>query len=610
MCGIVAYIGTKNCVPILIEGLKRLEYRGYDSAGIGLIKEEKVSIIKKKGKVNLLENEVVKDNIYANFGIAHTRWATHGQPNEVNAHPHTNNDSTLMLVHNGIIENYDVLKKSLLKAGYEFKSETDTEVLTHLIDSYLKKGNSFFDSVRYSLAEVEGTYGLAIAYSKEPDKIIAAKKGSPLILGIGNGENYVASDVNALVSHTSRVVYLEDGEIAEVYRDHFTAKNIDDEDIKKNVIEVSTALNEISKGEFDHFMLKEIMEQPNSVKNSFRGRLLFEEGTSKLGGLQGYEERIANSERILICACGTSWHAGLVGEYMIEQFAGIPVEVEYASEFRYRNPIITSNDTAIFISQSGETADTLAAMKEAKRRGALVLGICNVVGSSIARESDAGVYIHAGPEIGVASTKAFTSQIVVLALITILIARKRHLSLIDGQNILKELDKIPDKIRSILKLNDYIKKVAEEFTKAKNFLYLGRGYNFPVALEGALKMKEISYIHAEGYPAAEMKHGPIALIDENMPTVFIAPKDSVYDKVISNIQEVKARKGKVLAIACEGDNNIDSLVDYVIKVPDTIRMFMPILTSIPLQLLAYHVAINKGLNVDQPRNLAKSVTVE
>lgn len=610
MCGIVGYIGTKNCLPILIEGLKRLEYRGYDSAGVGIINNNQIEIIKKKGKVSHLEDEIEKRKISTNFGIAHTRWATHGEPSEINAHPHINADKTLMLVHNGIIENYDVLRKALLKNGYEFTSETDTEVLAHLIDSYLKKGNSFVDSVRYSLAEVEGTYGLAIAYSKEPEKIIAAKKGSPLILGIGDNENFIASDVNALVSHTSRVVYLEDGEIVEVYKDHFTAKNIDDKDIKKNIVEVSTAVNEISRGEYPHFMLKEIMEQPNSVKNSFRGRLLFEEGTSKLGGLQGYEDRIANSERILICACGTSWHAGLVGEYMIEQFAGIPVEVEYASEFRYRNPIITARDTAIFISQSGETADTLAAMKEAKRRGALVLGVCNVVGSSIARESKAGVYIHAGPEIGVASTKAFTSQIVVLALITIMIARKRHLSLIDGQSIIRELDRIPDKIRQILELNTEIEKIADEFVNAKNFLYLGRGYNFPVALEGALKMKEISYIHAEGYPAAEMKHGPIALIDENMPTVFIAPQDSVYDKVISNIQEVKARKGKVLAIACQGDDKIDSLVDYSIKIPDTIRMFMPILTSIPLQLLAYHVAIKKGLNVDQPRNLAKSVTVE
>lgn len=610
MCGIIGYIGARNCLPILIEGLKRLEYRGYDSAGVGIIKNNQIEIIKKKGKVSLLEEEIDKRKESSNFGIAHTRWATHGEPNEINAHPHVNAEKTIMVVHNGIIENFDVLRKTLVQKGYKFYSETDTEVLAHLIDSFMNKGNNLTDSVRFALAEVEGTYGLAIAFAGEPDKIIAAKKGSPLIIGIGDNENFIASDVNALVSYTSRVVYLEDGEIVEVYKDHFIAKNINDEDIIKKIVEVSTAVNEISRGNYPHFMLKEIMEQPNSVKNSFRGRLLFEEGTSKLGGLYGYEDRIANSERILICGCGTSWHAGLVGEYMIEQFAGIPVEVEYASEFRYRNPIITNRDTAIFISQSGETADTLAAMKEAKRRGALVLGICNVVGSSIARESDAGVYIHAGPEIGVASTKAFTSQIVVLALLTILIARKRHLSLIDGQNILRELDKIPDKIRQILELNNEIKRIADEFLNAKNFLYLGRGYNFPVALEGALKMKEISYIHAEGYPAAEMKHGPIALIDENMPTVFIAPQDSVYDKVISNIQEVKARKGKVLAIACQGDNKIDSIADYSIKIPDTIRMFMPILTSIPLQLLAYHVAVKKGLNVDQPRNLAKSVTVE
>ncbi|MBU1098709.1 MAG: glutamine--fructose-6-phosphate transaminase (isomerizing) [Ignavibacteriae bacterium HGW-Ignavibacteriae-2] len=610
MCGIVGYIGNKNSVPILIEGLKRLEYRGYDSAGLGIIADNKCTIVKRKGKVSELELSLKEHPISAPLGIAHTRWATHGEPNQINAHPHTNSSGKLFLVHNGIIENYNVLKTELQRNGYEFYSETDTEVLVKLIDSFLQKKLELSEAVRYALNEVKGTYGIAVGYSDEPDKIVVAKKGSPLVLGVGDGENFIASDVNALIAHTSRVVYLEDGEIAVVYKDRFEAKTIEDEQIKKEIHEVTVALEEISKGEFPHFMLKEIMEQPHSVKNSFRGRLLFEEGSSKLGGLQGYEERIARSKRILICACGTSWHAGLVGEYMLEQYTGIPTEVEYASEFRYRNPIITTDDTCIFISQSGETADTLAAMKEAKRRGALVLGVCNVVGSSIARESEAGVYIHAGPEIGVASTKAFTSQLIVLALITILIARRRHLSLIDGQTIIRELDLIPGKIAEILEKNEEIKTIAQDFINAKNFLYLGRGYNFPVALEGALKLKEISYIHAEGYPAAEMKHGPIALIDENMPSVFITPMDSVYDKVISNIEEVKARKGKIIAIASKHDDKIDNLVDYSIRVPETIRMLMPILTAIPLQLLAYHIAVGKGLNVDQPRNLAKSVTVE
>lgn len=610
MCGIVGYIGNKNSIPILIEGLKRLEYRGYDSAGIGIMHDESCMVIKQKGKVSQLEREVEKHKVFSKFGIAHTRWATHGVPNQINAHPHVNIDENLFLVHNGIIENYNVLKQGLEKRGYKFYSDTDTEVLVKLIDSFLKTGSVLCEAVRFALNKVEGTYGIAVGFADEPDKIVVAKKGSPLVIGIGDGENFIASDVNALIAHTSQVVYLEDGEMAVVYKDRFEAKTIEDVDIQKEIEEVHMDIDEISKGDFDHYMLKEIMEQPNSIKNSFRGRLLYSEGISKLGGLQGYESRIANSKRIILCACGTSWHAALVGEYMMEQFAGIPVEVEYASEFRYRNPIITEEDTCIFISQSGETADTLAAMKEAKRRGALILGICNVVGSSIARESDAGVYIHAGPEIGVASTKAFTSQLVVLTLITMLIARARHLSLTDGQSLLKELETIPDKVEQILKLNDEIREIALKYADAKNFLYLGRGYNFPVALEGALKLKEISYIHAEGYPAAEMKHGPIALIDENMPSIFITPNDSVYDKVISNIQEVRARNGRIIAIANENDNKIDSLVDHVIKIPVTVRMLMPILTVIPLQLLAYHIAVIKGLNVDQPRNLAKSVTVE
>lgn len=613
MCGIVGYIGQKNSIPILIEGLKRLEYRGYDSAGIGVISNERkeARVIKSLGKVSKLEDKVEQISIdVSSLGIAHTRWATHGEPSEVNAHPHFNKEETLYVVHNGIIENYTEIKAKLIKDGYEFVSQTDTEVLVHLFDSFMEKGNSLLKSVQLGLSEVRGTYGICVISKSEPDKIIVAKKGSPLVIGIGDGEHFVASDVNALIGHTSRCVYLEDGEIVEITKDKFVARTIDDEDIKKEVQEISVELDEISKGDYPHYMLKEIFEQVNSVHDSFRGRILMDEGTAKLGGIERIAERIANSKRLVISACGTSWHAGLVGEYMLEQFTGIPVEVDYASEFRYRNPIVDRDDTMFFISQSGETADTLAAMKEAKRRDALILGLCNVVGSSIARESEAGVYVHAGPEIGVASTKAFTSQLVVFALISVLIGRKRHLSLIDGQEILRELEALPKKIEQILKLNNQIEAIAEKFVDTKNFLYLGRGYNFPVALEGALKMKEISYIHAEGYPAAEMKHGPIALIDENMPVVFIAPKDSVYDKVITNIEEVKARKGKIIAIASENDNEIDKLVDYSIKIPDTIRMLMPILSVIPLQLLAYHVAVKKGLNVDQPRNLAKSVTVE
>ncbi|MFH0734496.1 MAG: glutamine--fructose-6-phosphate transaminase (isomerizing) [bacterium] len=610
MCGIVGYIGGRNSVPILIEGLKRLEYRGYDSAGIGIITDNKAKLYKSKGKVSLLEKLIEGEDLFSNIGIGHTRWATHGIPNEINAHPHYNVNKSLFIIHNGIIENYSTLRTGLKQKGYQFVSETDTEVLAHLIDDYLKKGYNLFQSVRYALNEVEGTYGIAVVYLNEPDKIVVAKKGSPLVIGIGDNENFVASDVNALIAYTSQIVYLEDNEIAEIYKDKFNAKTIADADIIKDIIEVKMKLDEISKGGYPHFMLKEIMEQPESIANSMRGRLIFDDGIAKLGGLEGFEDRIADSKRIIISACGTSWHSGLVGEYMLEQFTGIPVEVEYASEFRYRNPIINKDDTLFFISQSGETADTLAAMVEAKRKGGLVLGICNAVGSSIARTSDAGVYIHAGPEIGVASTKAFTSQLMVFALISLLIGRKKSLSLVDGKNIITELLLLPEKIKKILSMSDEIAAIADKFVDSNNFLYLGRGYNFPVALEGALKLKEISYIHAEGYPAAEMKHGPIALVDENMPVVFIAPKDSVYDKVVSNIQEVKARKGRIIAIANENDNEIDNLVDYSIKIPDTIRMLMPILTAIPLQLLAYHIAVKKGLNVDQPRNLAKSVTVE
>ena len=610
MCGIVGYIGEKNCVPIIIEGLKRLEYRGYDSAGIGIINHKECKVLKTKGKVSDLEKLVYAERPESQLGIGHTRWATHGEPSMVNAHPHVNEDNTLFLIHNGIIENYVSLKNGLIKEGYKFKSETDTEVLAHLIDHYLKLKHSLFQAVRYALNEVEGTYGIVVIYKNEPDKMVAARKGSPLVLGIGQNENFVASDVNALIAHTKQVVYLEDGEIAEIYKDRFNTKTIADETIIKEIHQVDMGIDEITKGGYPHFMLKEIMDQPESLYNSMRGRMIYDEGISKLGGLQGFEDRLINSKRIIICACGTSWHAGLVGEYMLEQYAEIPTEVDYASEFRYRHPIIDKNDTVIFISQSGETADTLAALKEAKKKGALCLGVCNVVGSSIARDSDTGVYIHAGPEIGVASTKAFTSQLIVLSLITLLAARRKNLSLFEGQEIIKELQSIPKKVEAILKQNELIKEISTKYSDSRNFLYLGRGYNFPVALEGALKLKEISYIHAEGYPAAEMKHGPIALIDNDMPVVFIATKDSVYDKVVSNIQEVRARKGRILAIVNEGDDQIESMVDHVIKVPKTHNMLTPILTVIPLQLIAYHIAVKKGLNVDQPRNLAKSVTVE
>ena len=610
MCGIVGYIGDKNCVPILLQGLKRLEYRGYDSAGIGIINKDKPVILKSKGKVSLLEEKVNELSLSSNIGIGHTRWATHGIPNEQNAHPHTNSDRTLFIIHNGIIENFQVLKSGLISLGYKFESDTDSEVFAHLIDSFLKKGYNLSKSVQMALNEVDGTYGLAVIYSKEPDKIIAARKGSPLVIGLGIEENFIASDVSPLLAYTKNVIYLDDGEFAEVYKDKYLVKTIADEQIEKEIHEINMSLDEIDKSGYSHFMLKEIMEQPESVRNSMRGRLLVEEGTAKLGGLTDVLDRLVNSRRIVISACGTSWHAALVGEYMLEQYARIPVEVEYASEFRYRNPLLSGEDSILFISQSGETADTLAALREAKNRGALALGICNVVGSTIARESMSGVYIHAGPEIGVASTKAFTSQLVVLALITLLISRRRGLKPSECKKISDALIEIPSKIEKILKLNEGIERLAEEFKDSRNFLYLGRGYNFPVALEGALKLKEISYIHAEGYPAAEMKHGPIALIDEDMPVVFIAPKDSTYEKIVSNIQEVRARGGRIIAVADSEDGEIDDLVDFTIKIPRTIEMLTPILTSIPLQLLAYHIAVKKGLDVDQPRNLAKSVTVE
>jgi glutamine---fructose-6-phosphate transaminase (isomerizing) len=610
MCGIVGYIGEKDCLPILINGLKRLEYRGYDSAGIGYFRSNKINVIKSVGKVVELEKKVEAASVHSNMGIAHTRWATHGEPSELNAHPHSNQSNSITLIHNGIVENYIELKQMLVSKGYIFTSETDTEVLVHLLDLFAKNNYSFFEAVRHALIRVEGAYGIAVISTSDPDKIIVAKKGSPLVIGIGKNENFIASDVTALVNYTERVVYLEDHEIAEVTKDGFVTKTISNEIIEKDIHEIAINIDEISKGGYDHFMMKEIMEQPFSIENSIRGRLLQKEGTAKLGGLENVIDLIVNAPRIILCACGTSWHSALVGEYLFEQLAGVPAEVEYASEFRYRSPIINKGDVIFFISQSGETADTLAALKEAKMKGALVLGICNVVGSSIARASHSGVYVHAGPEIGVASTKAFTSQLVTLTLIALLTARKKNMNITVGQKIVSEMFSLPDKIKRVLELNDTIKEIAKDFADTNNFLYLGRGYNFPVAMEGALKLKEISYIHAEGYPAAEMKHGPIALIDNNMPVVFIAPKDSTYDKILSNIEEVKARKGRIIAVTTEDDTKLQNIVDYVIKVPKISEFLLPILTVIPLQLLAYHIAVLKGLNVDQPRNLAKSVTVE
>jgi glucosamine--fructose-6-phosphate aminotransferase (isomerizing) len=612
MCGIVGYIGPRNCVPIILEGLRRLEYRGYDSAGIALIKDDRIVVEKCAGKVVDLVNRIgsINGQFAAKLGMGHTRWATHGVPNDINAHPHFDLDKKISIIHNGIIENYQTIRTKLLREGHVFTSETDTEVLAHLIGEMYKKTNSLSAAVRYALAEIEGTYGLVVVSSHEPDRIIAARKGSPLILGVGDGENFVASDASALVEHTRQVVYLEDGEVAEITTAGFRTMTIDDVTTQKVIQEVTFELSQIERGGFDHFMLKEINEQPETIRNAMRGRLLVDEGDVKLGGLSEVMDKLLEARRIIITACGTSWHAGLVGEYMLEQIAKIPTEVEYASEFRYRNPIVGKGDVVFLISQSGETADTLAALREARARGATVLGIVNVVGSSIARESDGGVYVHAGPEIGVASTKAFTSQLTVLALITLMLARAKGMSKADGQVLAREIATLPSKVAHILADTESIRALAEEFKNTKNFLYLGRGANFPVALEGALKLKEISYIHAEGYPAAEMKHGPIALIDENMPVVVVVPKDGSYDKVIINIQEVRARRGRIIAVANEDDHEIESMAEFVIRVPRTYGFFGPILNIIPLQLLSYYMAVTRGTNVDQPRNLAKSVTVE
>ncbi|MFY7923287.1 MAG: glutamine--fructose-6-phosphate transaminase (isomerizing) [Gemmatimonas sp.] len=608
MCGIVGYVGNRMATPMLIEGLKRLEYRGYDSAGVAIMNGTGVETRRAAGKISRLESAIAANPPQGTMGIAHTRWATHGPPTEANAHPHVSQNGKIAVVHNGIIENATALKAGLEARGYVFKSDTDTEVLAHLIEAAY--AGSLEAAVIEALSQVDGTYGMAVLSSDEKDTIVAARKGSPLLIGIGEGEFFIASDASAILSQTRHVVYLDDGDVAVVTRDGYKVLDLDATIREKPVTRIEWDLAQIERGGYPHFMLKEIFEQPTTVENTMRGRLILEEGFSKLGGLNISKEDLLNIDNIIITACGTSWHSALIGEMMIEELCRIPVEVEYASEFRYRNPIVTPRTLCIVISQSGETADTLAAMREAKRRGARTLGLVNVVGSTIAREDDGGIYLHAGPEIGVASTKAFTSQVVALALFTLKLARLRDLSVARGREIAQALANLPGQIQSILDRAEEIEALAEEFKRASNFLYLGRGYNFPAALEGALKLKEISYIHAEGYPAAEMKHGPIALIDEMMPVVCIAPHDSVFDKITSNIQEVKARKGKVIAITTRDEPSLAGKLDYEVRIPETLDLLTPILASVPLQLLAYYIAVKRACNVDQPRNLAKSVTVE
>jgi len=612
MCGIVGYIGKKEAFPILIKGLKRLEYRGYDSAGIALLNGH-LNVYKKAGKVSELEKHTDDKPVNATIGIGHTRWATHGEPNDRNAHPHLSQSGELAIIHNGIIENYAVLKEELQKRGYTFQSDTDTEVLVNLIEEIKKQEKTTIDeAVRIALNEVVGAYAIVVIDKSNPDVLVAARKGSPLVLGIGEDEFYIASDASPIIEYTKNVIYLDDQEYAVVNRNgHYTIKTLGNIEKSHAIQKLEMSLEKIEKGGFEHFMLKEIYEQPNVIADSLRGRMNAQQGWIKLGGLSEYINRIDKAKRFIITACGTSWHSGLIGEYLIEDLARVPVEVEYASEFRYRNPIINETDVVIAISQSGETADTLAAIELAKDRQALIYGICNVIGSSIARTAHAGSYTHAGPEIGVASTKAFSTQISILTLIALQIAmEKGTVSTSKIREILYELENIPKKIEETLKLDDKIKELAAIYKDATNFLYLGRGYNFPVALEGALKLKEISYIHAEGYPAAEMKHGPIALIDEEMPVVFLATNQSAYEKIVSNVQEVKARKGKIIAVVNKGDKIISALADHVIEVPETEEILSPLITIVPLQLLAYHIAILRGCNVDQPRNLAKSVTVE
>jgi len=610
MCGIVGYAGNRAAAGLVLDGLKRLEYRGYDSAGLAVVHDGRIEIFKAAGKITVLERELGSTLPAGHTAIAHTRWATHGAPTTINAHPHSDCGGTLALVHNGIIENAAALRTALSKRGHVFRSETDTEVLVHLVEELHAQGRSLVDAVAGALQQVEGTYGIAIVSSREPDTIVAARRGSPLLVAIGNGENFVASDASAVLAHTRSVVYLDDGEIAEVHPGDYRILDLAAVEKEKAVTQVDWDLATIERGGYAHFMLKEIMEQPESIRNTLRGRLLEEEGTVRLGGLNITDEDLLKVQRIVITGCGTSWHAGLIGEYMMEELARIPTEVEYASEFRYRNPIVDERTLVVGISQSGETADTLAALREAKRRGARTLGLVNVVGSTIAREVDGGIYLHAGPEIGVASTKAFTSQIAALALLTLKMGRLRALSILQGREVVRALARLPELVATVLAKAPQVEQIAERLQRATNVLYLGRGYNFPVALEGALKLKEISYIHAEGYPAAEMKHGPIALIDDLMPVVFIAPKDAVHQKVVSNVEEVKARGGRVIAIVTEGDAALARLADHRIEIPETLDLLTPVLSVMPLQLLAYYVAVRRGCNVDQPRNLAKSVTVE
>jgi glucosamine--fructose-6-phosphate aminotransferase (isomerizing) len=609
MCGIVGYIGQNDALPILIGGLKKLEYRGYDSSGVAVIDNGKINVIRASGKIKALEDKLAQKSIRGHIGIGHTRWATHGGPTEENAHPHCSFDGKFSIVHNGIIENYASLKAKLISEGIQFKSDTDTEVVAHLIARFYT--GDMKAAVLKALAQIEGTFGLGIICSEQPGTLIGARRGSPLILGIGNdGDFFLASDVSAIISHTQKVVYLDDNDVVEIKDGSYSIFNMNRNEVQREVKDVEFDADAVAKGGFPHFMLKEIFEQPEVLRNTMRGRLLVAEGNSKLAGLDTNIKELRNINRIIITACGTSYYAGMVGEYMIEDLAGVPVEVEYASEFRYRNPIIKPGTLVLAISQSGETADTLAALKEAQQKGATALAICNGVGSTIARTSDGGVYLHAGPEIGVASTKAFTSQVAVLAMIALLLGRQRRLSIENGTDIAKAMMELPELVQNTLQLSDSIAEIAKQYSTAGNFLYLGRHFNYPVAMEGALKLKEISYIHAEGYPAAEMKHGPIALIDENMPVVVVAPKDSLFDKVISNVREIKARGGRVIAVTTEDCHPLDEIADHIIKVPKTLPMLMPIITCIPLQLLAYHIAVLRGNDVDQPRNLAKSVTVE
>jgi glucosamine--fructose-6-phosphate aminotransferase (isomerizing) len=617
MCGIVGYIGAQQVAPLLIQGLKRLEYRGYDSAGIAVAKNGTISIRKEAGKIAELEKLLVEEPVEGVYGIGHTRWATHGPPTTTNAHPHTSENGDFALVHNGIIENANALRRLLTERGHVFKSETDTEVLLHLIEELYttgdgRSGESLERAVEAALGQVEGTYGIAVVSTRDPGKIVVARLGSPLLIGVGeNGETFVASDAAAVIAHTRDVIYLDDGDMATITTKGYTVHRPSQGPVQRAVSRVDWDLDEVERGGYDHFMLKEIMEQPATLRETMRGRLLVEDGAVKLGGLQGMDEELRDIERVIILGCGTSWHSGLIGEYMLEDIARIPTEVEYASEFRYRRPVVEPRTLTIAISQSGETADTLWAMREAKQAGATTLGVVNAVGSTIARETDAGVYLHAGPEIGVASTKAFTSQVEVLAMITVHLGRLRGtLSASRGREIVRALHQLPEQVAKLLEQDEAIRKLAEEYKDSRNFLYLGRGYNFPAALEGALKLKEISYIHAEGYPAAEMKHGPIALIDKDMPVVVIAPRDAVYDKVRSNIDEVKARGGCIIGVVSDDDFELTGVVDHAIRIPRTHDALTPILASVPLQLLAYHIAVLRGANVDQPRNLAKSVTVE